>query len=96
MEFVLGTVAFFDLQAGIKLAIFPHKSIFNNSSLQLNTPSPTDFTFEYNASSKHEIDAVVAQVRPCRCRHRKAASENVLGWLCWLYSTGKEGRVLIY
>ncbi|MGB7543313.1 MAG: VOC family protein, partial [Burkholderiales bacterium] len=43
-EFEYGAVAFFDLQAGLKLAIWPRKSISRDSSLTLSSPSPTEFT----------------------------------------------------
>lgn len=40
-EFEFGAVAFFDLQAGLKLAIWPRKSISHDSGIPLSSPSPT-------------------------------------------------------
>ncbi|MBE0626082.1 MAG: VOC family protein [Burkholderiales bacterium] len=59
-EFEHGAVAFFDLQAGIKLAIWPRASISHDSGIALGTPAPTDFTLGHNVSSRTEVDAVLA------------------------------------
>jgi uncharacterized protein len=50
-EFEHGTVAFFDLQAGLKLAIWPRKSISHDSGLPLCSPSATDLSLGHNVSS---------------------------------------------
>jgi uncharacterized protein len=60
-EFENGAVAFFDLQAGLKLALWPRKSIAHDTGLPLGSPSPTDFTIGHNVSSKVEVDAVMEQ-----------------------------------
>lgn len=62
-EFEHGAVAFFDLQAGVQLAIWPRKSIAHDSGLPESAPSPTDFTLGHNVSSSQEVDAVMEQAR---------------------------------
>ncbi len=62
-EFEHGAVAFFELQAGIKLAIWPRKSISYDSGIALGTPSPTECTLGHNVSSKEEVDAVMEQAK---------------------------------
>jgi uncharacterized protein len=62
-EFEHGAVAFFDLQAGVQLAIWPRKSISHDSGLPESPPSPTDFTLGHNVSSSQEVDAVMEQAR---------------------------------
>ena len=62
-EFEHGAVAFFDLQAGLKLALWPRKSISHDSGLPLSGPCPTEFTLGHNVSSKAEVDAVMEQAR---------------------------------
>ena len=62
-EFEHGAVAFFDLQAGVKLAIWPRKSISHDSGIPVGAPSPTEFTIGHNVSSKEEVDAVMEQAR---------------------------------
>lgn len=56
-----GVVAFFDLQAGLKLAIWPRASISHDSGLPVGRPSATEFTLGHNLSSREEVDAVMAQ-----------------------------------
>jgi catechol 2,3-dioxygenase-like lactoylglutathione lyase family enzyme len=60
-EFEHGAVAFFDLQYGLKLALWPRKSIARDAGLTVERPNPTDFTIGHNVSSKAEVDAVMAQ-----------------------------------
>jgi catechol 2,3-dioxygenase-like lactoylglutathione lyase family enzyme len=60
-EFAYGAVAFFDLQAGLKLALWPRTSIAHDTGLAIGSPSPTAFTLGHNVASKGEVDAVMAQ-----------------------------------
>jgi len=56
-----GAVAFFNLQAGLKLALWPRKSIAADTGLEASAPSPTDFTIGHNVNSEAEVDAVMKQ-----------------------------------
>lgn len=60
-EFDYGAVAFFDLQAGLKLALWPRKSIAHDTGLALNSPCATELTLGHNVASKEEVDAVMKQ-----------------------------------
>jgi hypothetical protein len=60
-EFEHGAVAFFDLQAGLKLALWLRKSIAHDAGIALGRPNPADFTIGHNVSSKVEVDAVMEQ-----------------------------------
>ena len=60
-EFEYGAVAFFDLQAGLKLAIWPRESIAHDSGIAVGPSSPTEFTLGQNVSSKEEVDTVMRQ-----------------------------------
>jgi len=60
-EFEYGAVVFFDLQAGLKLALWPRKSISRDSGISSGLPSQTEFTLGHNVSSKEEVDAVMEQ-----------------------------------
>lgn len=62
-EFEHGAVAFFDLQAGVKLAIWPRKSLSHDAGIPLGPPSQTEFTLGHNVASKEEVDAVMEQAR---------------------------------
>lgn len=62
-EFEHGAVAFFDLQAGLKLALWPRASIAHDTGLAATPPSPTDCTIGHNVASREEVDAVMAQAK---------------------------------
>ena len=60
-EFEHGSVAFFDLEGGLKLALWPRKSLAHDSKLPLGQPSATEFSLGHNVSSKDEVNAVMDQ-----------------------------------
>lgn len=62
-EFEYGAVAFFDLQEGLKLAIWPRKSLAHDAGLPQEKPSATEFALGHNVSSRAEVDAVMEQAR---------------------------------
>src|SRR4051794_28499867 len=63
IEFEHGAVAFFDLQAGLKLALWPRASIAHDTGLAASPASPTDFTLAHNVASRGEVDAVMEQAK---------------------------------
>lgn len=78
-EFEHGAVAFFDLQAGLKLAVWPRKSIAHDSGLPLAGPSATDFTIGHNVFSKAEVDAVLQEASQAGAVIVKPAQETFWG-----------------
>ncbi|CAL61232.1 Conserved hypothetical protein, putative lactoylglutathione lyase [Herminiimonas arsenicoxydans] len=62
-EFEYGAVVFFDLQAGLKLALWPRKSMTHDSGIAVAPVSATEFTIGHNVSSKDEVDAVMLQAQ---------------------------------
>jgi catechol 2,3-dioxygenase-like lactoylglutathione lyase family enzyme len=78
-EFEHGAVAFFDLAGGLRLALWPRKSISHDSGLTVTPPSPTDFTLAHNVSSKTEVDAVMDQVWKAGGIIVKSAEETFYG-----------------
>jgi uncharacterized protein len=78
-EFEHGAVAFFDLLAGLKLAIWPRKSLAYDSGLPLGKPSATEFTLGHNVSSKAEVDAVMEQARGAGAVIVKPAQDTFWG-----------------
>ncbi|MGH8667488.1 MAG: VOC family protein [Burkholderiales bacterium] len=78
-EFEHGAVAFFDLQAGLKLALWPRASIARDSGLQLATRSATDFTIGHNVGSKSEVDQVMAQAGAAGATIVKPAHDTFWG-----------------
>jgi hypothetical protein len=78
-EFEHGAVAFFDLQIGLKLAIWPRKSISHDSGLPLSSPSPTELTLGHNVSSTAEVDAAMEQAKNAGAVIVKPAQETFWG-----------------
>lgn len=62
-EFEHGAVAFFDLQAGSKLAIWNRKDIAHEAKVHQTASSPTEFTIGHNVDSKEEVDNVMDQAK---------------------------------
>ena len=63
IEFEHGAVAFFELQSGLMLAIWPRESISHDSGLPVSPPSPTEFTVGHNVASREDVDGVMAQAQ---------------------------------
>ncbi|MBI2862636.1 MAG: VOC family protein [Chloroflexi bacterium] len=62
-EFEYGAVAFFDLQPGLRLAVWPRKSLAHDAGIPVSTPSPTELSIGHNVLSTAEVDAVMEQAR---------------------------------
>jgi len=62
-EFEGGTVAFFELERGVGLALYPRKQIARDAHVAEGPRSPTEFTLGHNVGSRKEVDEVLAQAR---------------------------------
>ena len=60
-EFENGAVAFFDLQNGLKLALWPRASISHDTGIAVAPASATEFTLGHNVGSREEVDRVIEQ-----------------------------------
>ena len=78
-EFEHGAVAFFDLQAGLKLAIWSRPSIAHDAGIPLGSPSATEFTLGHNVASKEEVDTVMEQAKKAGAFIVKPAQETFWG-----------------
>ncbi len=78
-EFEHGAVAFFDLQASVKLAIWPRTSISHDTGIPVSPPNPTEFTLGHNVSSTEEVDAVMEQARNAGAKIVKQAHDTFWG-----------------
>lgn len=78
-EFEQGAVAFFDLQPGLKLAIWPRMSLSQDSGLPLTSPSPVEFTLGHNVASQDEVNAVMEQAKNAGAVIVKPAQETFWG-----------------
>jgi uncharacterized protein len=78
-EFEHGAVAFFELQPGLRLALWPRASIAYDSGLPEGIPNPTEMTLGHNVGSRAEVDAVMAQALAAGARIVKPAHETFWG-----------------
>ncbi len=58
-EFEHGAVAFFDLQPGLQLAIWPRADLEHDAGLPRSLPSATELSLGHNVNSQEEVDAVM-------------------------------------
>lgn len=78
-EFVHGAVAFFELQAGLKLALWPRTSLAHDAGMPLGTPSATELSLGHNVASRAVVDAVMEQAARAGARIVKPAQETFWG-----------------
>ena len=78
-EFENGAVAFFNLQPGLKLALWPRKSLAADTGLPLQAPSATELSMAHNVASQEEVDAVMRQAEQAGARIVKRAQPTFYG-----------------
>jgi catechol 2,3-dioxygenase-like lactoylglutathione lyase family enzyme len=78
-EFEHGAVAFFDLQGGLKLAIWPRRSIAHDAGVKVGAAGATEFTLGHNVASKAEVDAVMKQAGAAGAKIIKPAQDTFWG-----------------
>jgi uncharacterized protein len=82
-EFQYGAVVFFDLQSNLKLALYPRKSLAQDSGLPLGTGAETAgalaCSIGHNVSSKTEVDEVMAQAKNAGAVIAKPAQDTFWG-----------------
>lgn len=62
-EFPHGAVAFFQLQSGLKLAVWPRRSMAAETGLGLSHPGAPGVTIGHNVESRAEVDRVMEQAQ---------------------------------
>jgi catechol 2,3-dioxygenase-like lactoylglutathione lyase family enzyme len=78
-EFEFGAVAFFELEGGLRLALWPRKSIAHDTGLPVGPASPTEVTLAHNVASKAEVDTVMRQARNAGATIVKPAEDTFYG-----------------
>lgn len=78
-EFEIGAVAFFDLESGLKLAVWPRTSLAADTGLELAPPRAGSFALAHNVGSAAEVDAVMAQAAEAGARIVKPAQKAFWG-----------------
>ena len=78
-EFENGAVAFFDLQHGLRLALWPRSSLAADAGLALQSGSATELSIGHNVASQQEVDQVMAQAARAGARIVKQAQPTFYG-----------------
>jgi catechol 2,3-dioxygenase-like lactoylglutathione lyase family enzyme len=78
-EFEHGAVAFFNLQTGVRLALWPRSSLAHDSGLPVSRPESPSFCLAHNVSSKAEVDAVMEEARAAGAIITKPAQDTFYG-----------------
>lgn len=78
-EFEHGAVAFFHLESGLILAIWPRESLAHDSGLPVAPPSPTEFSIGHNLSSRDQVDEVMGQAARAGANIVKPAHDTFWG-----------------
>lgn len=74
-----GAVAFFKLQSGLLLALWPRKSLSADTGLPLGEPNPTDVLIGHNVASANEVDDVMEQAKSAGATIVKPARKTFYG-----------------
>src|SRR5262245_10749482 len=78
-EFEHGAVAFFDLQPGLRLTVWPRTSLCHDSGLPLGRPNATEVSLGHNVSSADEVDVVMRQAAEAGALVVRAAQKTFWG-----------------
>ena len=78
-EFEYGAVAFFNLEGGAVLGLWPRTSIAHDTGLPRSAPSPTDMTLAHNVRTREEVDALLEQARRAGATIVKPAAATFYG-----------------
>lgn len=78
-EFDHGAVAFFKLQSGVRLAVWPRSSLVHDTGLPAGEPCATEISLGHNVSSKAEVDEVMREAESAGAIILKPAGETFWG-----------------
>lgn len=78
-EFEHGAVAFFELQGGLRLALWPRASLAHDTGLVTSPSAPTDFSIGHNVREPAAVDAVMAQAAAAGASIVKPAGDTFWG-----------------
>ena len=74
-----GAVAFFELEGGLKLALWPRASLAHDAGLPVGGRSTTEFAIAHNVRSREAVDAVLSEARAAGATLVKHAADTFYG-----------------
>ena len=78
-EFEHGAVVFIELQAGLKLALWPRADLAWDTGIPRVPASATELSLGHNVDSKEEVDTVMTQATRAGARIVKPAHQTFWG-----------------
>ncbi len=78
-EFEIGAVAFFELEAGIKLALWPRTSLAADSGVPISSIGSGSFTLAHNVETEAEVREVMNQAERAGAKIVKPAQRAFWG-----------------
>jgi uncharacterized protein len=85
-EFEHGAVAFFELEGGLGLALWPRASLAHDTGLDLGVPAPPAVCLAHNVSSRQEVSGVIEQARDAGARIVKEPQDTFWGGVAGYFS----------
>ncbi|KYF72258.1 VOC family protein [Sorangium cellulosum] len=74
-----GAVVFIQMQPGLRLALWPRKSISHDTGVAPGPVSPTEMTLGHNVDSREEVDAVMTKAGAAGATIVKPAHDTFWG-----------------
>ena len=78
-EFEYGAVVFIDLQNGLRLALWPRKSLAHDTGLPVSPASSTEFSLGHNVSTKEKVDTAMGEAEKAGATIVKEAHDTFWG-----------------
>ena len=78
-EFEHGAVAFFDLQSGLKLALWNREDLAWDAGISRTDRSASEFSMAHNVNSKQEVDDAMQQAKSAGAAIVKEAHDTFWG-----------------
>jgi len=78
-EFEHGAVAFFDLQSGLRLALWAQADLAHDSGLPVSARAATGLSLGHNVRTEAEVDAAMARAESAGARIVKPAQPTFWG-----------------
>lgn len=78
-EFERGETVLFDLQHGMKLALYSRENLAWDAEIGKDAPSATEFSIGYAVRSKKEVDSIMALAKKAGAKIAKPAQKTFWG-----------------
>lgn len=78
-DYDYGAAAFFDLQPGLSLALWPRESLAHEAGVEQQPPAMTELMLSHCVSERAQVDEVMLQAEQAGGQVVKAAHDTLLG-----------------